>query len=984
MMDAGRHPRITVHTLSEVVGLEGRAGDFQARVRHQPRYVSEDLCVGCGDCSDACPSVRPNPFDVGLKAAKAIDRPFPQAVPAAYHIDFGACLNGDFIVCERCQRVCEPKAIDFDDHETETTLDIGAVVVATGFDELDPRELLALGYGRAPNVLTGLELERMLCATGPTQGHVVRPSDHAVPKRIVFVQCVGSRGEGGRAYCSRYCCMNAVKSALLACEHEPSIEECVLLGTELRASGRGYDAFVERAGKHEQIRRRRGRPAKIQEDPMSGDLRLWVEDPASGRPEQVGADMVVLSVAALPARGSPELAGILGVELDESGFYRRRDGEVSPSETTRPGVYLAGSAGSPAIIPECVAQGGAAAAAAAVHVRESREEVAEHGHAEPRDVSGPPRVGVFVCHCGANISGVVDVQKLAAEAAQLPGVAHAAHESFACADVSQRAIEEAITTHDLTRVVVAACTPRTHEQVFREALARAGLNPYLLEMVNIRDQCTWVHAHVPGEAQKRARDQIRMGVARATRLEPLAAIEVPVIRRALVIGGGPAGIRASLDLGAQGYEVVLAEREAQIGGMLARPGLGALSGSGANGKEKLSELSAALKKSGVRVMRRTEVSAIGGYVGNFTVTLQTGAAKKSATGGTGTKAAAGSKPAKPTTEQLSVGTIVLATGAKVYDPTGRHGYGQQRNVITNLQLARQLSSEKDKMFGADGQPPANAAFIQCVGSRCAEEGMNPGCSRYCCPTTVRQALELAERGVRVTVFHRGIRTVGAGNEELYRRARGAGVIFVRMPDGVEPEVQGTKTKAQSVVSEDVNLGRAVEAPADLVVLAAGMVPDPEVTERLKEILKVPIGPDGFFLERHPELGPVETVVDGVFVCGTAVGAKSIGTSLAEAGAAAGKAGQVMARQTLCLEPTVAAVDPLRCRGCGTCVEICEFNAPSLVEGELGVEVARINEASCKGCGTCVAWCPSGAITARHFTDGQIESMLETMLQWETV
>ncbi len=985
MMDAGRHPLIAVHTLSEVVSLTGREGDFRARVRTSPRYVDAELCVGCGACTDACPSVRPNPFDVGLKAAKAIDRPFPQAVPAAYHIDREACLNDDFLVCERCVLACEPGAIDFDDAPKERELRVGAVVVATGFDELDPRELLPLGYGRAPNVLTGLEFERLLCATGPTGGRVVRPSDGRVPERVVFVQCVGSRGEGGRSYCSRYCCLNSVKAALMAHDHEPNLGECVLLHTDVRASGRGYDAFVARSRGRDDIVFRRGRPAKVREDPATGDLDLWIEDHASGRPETVRAQMVVLSTAALPARGSPELARVLGVELDDDGFYRRRDPERRPSETTRPGVYLAGSAGSPAIVPECVAQGSAAAAAAAVHVREHRQEVDPRPEVEPLPVDGEPRLGVFVCHCGANIAGVVDVTRLRDEAAALPGVVHVADESFACADSGQRAIEEAIREHRLNRVVVAACTPRTHEPVFREALARSGLNPFLLEMVNIRDQCTWVHGHDRPGAQARARDQIRMGAARAARLEPLAPVRVPVERRALVIGGGPAGLRSALDLDAQGYAVTLVERGGRLGGHLAPDGLHTLYGTDAPAEAKLAALLADLDRSGVEVLTGTEVAGVGGYVGNFTVALRP-ADRAGGDGdgrGDGGSRKGGRRRGDPDgARELRAGALVLAVGARPFDPAGRFGHGQRGNVITSLELERRLAEPRDPLFGEGGTPPAAVTFIQCVGSRCEDEGCNPNCSRYCCPATVKQATELAGRGSRVTVLHRDMRTVGPGAEQRYRRARGAGVLFVRVAEGTEPEVVGPRTKARGVVAEDAILGRRIEAPADLVVLAVGLVPDPDAVPRLREILKVPVGNDGFFLERHPELGPVETVIDGVLVCGTAVGAKAISDALAEAGAAAAKAAQIMARSHLDLEPTVAAVDPLRCRGCGDCVRICEFHAPSLAEGPLGTPVAEINAAACKGCGTCVAWCPTGALAARHFTDAQIEAMLETMLQWE--
>ncbi|MEN8007443.1 MAG: 4Fe-4S dicluster domain-containing protein, partial [Candidatus Krumholzibacteriota bacterium] len=379
--------------------------------------------------------------------------------------------------------------------------------------------------------------------------------------------------------------------------------------------------------------------------------------------------------------------------------------------------------------------------------------------------------------------------------------------------------------------------------------------------------------------------------------------------------------------------------------------------------EMLAHLGGPLEKSGVAVRLNTDLAAVHGYLGNFRVELVT-------EGKTGTA------------EDLEPGTIILATGARVHDPTGTFGYGTKRNVVTSTELEKRLANPDDPLFGDEGRPPVSAAFIQCVGSRREGEGCNPGCSRYCCPATVEQALGLARFGVKTTVLYRDMRCVSPGAEELYRRARGEGVLFIRVPGDMPPQVVGGKTVATGVVARDLMLGRDIEVPADLVVLAVGMVPDKEVVDRLREILKVPVGPDGFFMERHPELGPVETVVDGVFVCGSAVGAKAISDSLNEAAAAAGKAGQIMVRKKLALEPTVAEVDPARCRGCGTCLEICEFQAPALEAGELGVPVAAINKATCKGCGTCVAWCPSGAITARHFTDRQIETMMDTMLQWE--
>jgi heterodisulfide reductase subunit A len=431
----------------------------------------------------------------------------------------------------------------------------------------------------------------------------------------------------------------------------------------------------------------------------------------------------------------------------------------------------------------------------------------------------------------------------------------------------------------------------------------------------------------------------------------------------LVIGGGIAGMRAALDLDALGFETHLVERSGDLGGQLVNPGLKTLYTTGEDCEAKLARMTDALERSGVRIRLHAEVTSVEGYVGNFAVELHT-------------------IEDRGWPESLEVGTILVAIGAEVYEPKDELAYGECPNVITNLELEHDLVDPRRTGRALPGSPREDVVFIQCVGSRSDRPGTNPGCSRYCCPTTIKQALALAGQGARVTVFYRDMRCVSPGAEELYRAARGAGVVFVRTPEDAVPEVIG-QGKARSVRAPDLLLGRTVEAKADLVVLAAGMVPDRSAVDSLREIMKLPVGPDGFFMERHPELAPVETVIDGVVICGTASGAKAIAESLSEAGAAASAASRIMAREKLQLEPTIAAVDPQRCRGCGRCVELCEFHAPSLDTGALGVSVARIHEAACKGCGTCVAWCPTGAITARHFTDAQIDSMVETVLSWPT-
>ncbi len=960
-MDVGRHPNVELLTLSELVGLRGEPGDFVATVRRYPRYVDEDECVGCGDCEAVCPMVAPNVYEHGMGARKAVFRPFPQAVPPAYMIDRDVCLNEEsFLACQNCADACPRGAIDFDQRVRDVDVNVGAVVVATGFDEFDPRVMRNYGYGVYENVMTSLEFERMLSASGPTRGHIVRPTDRKPPRRIVFVQCVGARGEGGQHFCSRFCCMNAVKDAMLAKIHDPNVESMTILYTDLRAFGKGFDQFVGRSREVDEIHYVRGRPAKIVGED-DGDLTIYAEDTLTGEPLKLEADLVVLSVAARPNETARDLAETLGVELDRYGFFRKRDPDSFYLETTRDGIYLCGSAGGPQVIPDCVAQASGAAALAAKHVAQCRvpDEVLE---VDAVDTSGEPRVGVFVCHCGANIAGLLNIANLVEHARGLGDVVYASDEMFACSDISQRAIQEAILEHGLNRLVVAACTPRTHEPVFRKACEAVGLNAYLFEMVNIRDQCSWVHVAQPEAALARARDQISMAVARSRRLSPLHMIDVPMERAALVVGGGVAGLQAALEIARQGFKTTLVEKAGKLGGRLNKPSLTKLYPSGRDAEKLIGEKIAQLEEAGVEVMLGTEVARVDGFVGNFDVELADASGKK-----------------KGATKKVRAGAIVLATGADLYEPKGEYRYGDFANVVTSLELEGNFAANAGRAV-VDGKQPQNVAFVQCVGSRC-EDG-NPGCSRYCCPTTIKQALTLREHGANVTVFYKDIRTVSDGAEEMYRSARGKGVLFVKVAEDERPDVVGAKA-AEAVEAYDVLLKSRVRAPADLVVLSTGMVPREPDTTILQSIFKIPRGDDKFLMERHPELGPVETTTDGVFIVGCLQAPKDIADSLSQASAAAAKVARLLARDSVKLEPTVAEVNEELCRGCGQCAEICQFNAPGLVQLGSSVFVARINEALCKGCGTCAVWCPTGAIMARHFTDLQVHAMLETALQGET-
>jgi len=980
-MDAGRHPLIEVITNAEVIGCEGEAGEFEVRVRKNPRFVSEEKCVACGLCVESCPQVGGNEFDVGLKARKAIYRPFPQSEPATYIIDSEACLNfmsfltekqkrrlkkveaykrkkdpsypPNILPCGHSMDACEVDAIDFDMTPEEFDIEAGSILVAVGFQEFDARKLGNYGYGRLPNVITSLELERMLNASGVTQGHVVRPSDLETPKRILFIQCVGARGEGGRPYCSRFCCMNAVKDSMLIRDHDPEVEDITILYTDLRAFGKGFDDFVARSFEQHSASYVRGRPAKVDHLPEDDTLEVFVENTLDHTQQRIPADLVVLSVAAAPNEGAIKLAEILEIETDDYGFIARKDPAISAVESTRDGIFVCGSAVGPQVIPDCVAQASATAARAQLFLAGHRvEEEAEP--VEPMDLSGPPRVGVMVCHCGVNIGGILDVEDLAESARALRNVVVSTTDLFSCSSTGQDQLVEMIREHNLNRVVVAACTPRTHEPVFRDTLDRIGFNPYLFEMANIRDQCSWVHASEREAAQEKARTLIRMAVARVRHLEPLHEGEAPITCAAVVVGGGIAGIQAATDLAVQGFPVTLVEKSDRLGGRLAEPNLKVLYPNLTSATEVLEEKIERLAESGARVLTSTEVEAITGFVGSFEVTL-TGAVE----------------------ETIPAGTIILAFGADLHDPAGEYRYGDAPNVVTSEELERAFCHDEDLRFG--GKDPTSASFLLCVGSR--DPDCFSGCSRYCCPTAIKQALELHRRGIDTTVFYRDIRTISTGAEEMYRQARGEGVLFVRIPPGRKVEVIGEE-RIEAVRCYDDLLGRTLEAPTDLVVLSVGMRPRQPETGVFHGLLKTPVGLDGFFLERHPELAPVETAVEGVFLAGTVQGPKDIVDTVAQASAAAAKASVLLANDHVQLNPAVAEVDEEKCRGCGECANLCQFRAPQLVETAPGVYTAHINPSLCKGCGTCASWCDCGAIICRHFTDDQVHAMIDAFFEEE--
>ncbi|RLI10843.1 heterodisulfide reductase, partial [Candidatus Bathyarchaeota archaeon] len=506
LVEAGRHPNITLITNAEVIGLEGEPGNFTVKVRVRPRYIDPEKCTGCGLCAEKCPVEAIDEFNQGLSPRPAIFIRYPQAVPRVFMIDREKCIG-----CGTCSEVCRAGAVRYDDQERIVELKVGAVILAPGFQPLKPKALTEFGYGRYPNVVTSIEFERILSASGPFGGLLVRPSDGEIPRRIAFIQCVGSRDERtGVPYCSSVCCMYSIKQAVIAREHAPIDVECTIFYMDMRTYGKGFEAYRNRAEEEYGVRFVRCRVPRIYEDPRTHNLIIRYLDLDTGTIKEEEFDLVVLAVGFRPPEGFEELARALGIELNEFGFCKTS--EFGPLETSRPGIFVCGAFSGPKDIPDSVAEASGAAAKAASIIASERGKLVARKEYPPEIEVRPdeePRIGVFICHCGVNIGGIINVKEVVEYAKTLPGVVYAEDNLYTCSQDTQERIKKIIREYRLNRVVVASCTPRTHEPLFRETLREAGLNPYLFEMANIRDQCSWVHMHEPEKATEKAKDLVR-------------------------------------------------------------------------------------------------------------------------------------------------------------------------------------------------------------------------------------------------------------------------------------------------------------------------------------------------------------------------------------------------------------------------------------------------------------------------------------------
>jgi len=927
----GVHPNIELITNAEVEKVRGEAGNFEVVVRKRARYVDEEKCTGCGLCAEKCPVRVVDWFNGGLSERTAIYLEYPQAMPPVYVIDPEACTK-----CGACVEVCRVGAINLEQEDEELTLKVGAIILALGFEEADPKVRREYGFGLYPNVVTTLQFERLSSVSGPSGGVIVRPSDRKPPRRIAFVQCVGSRDPSrGSPYCSSICCMYAIKEAMAAKEKDPNVE-CTIFFMDIRAHGKGFEAFYNRA-KEYGIRFVRSRVSHISEVQETRNLIVhYVEDE---EPKQEEFDLVVLSVGVQPPKDVKKLAEKLGIELNEYGFCRT--GIFTPLETSRPGIYVCGGFTTPIDIAESVTQ----ASGVVAKVMELLQPAERASRGEPPASQGmdvkEPRIGVFICRCGINIGGVLDVPSLIKYARELPNVVHVEEAVYACSESFLEQIRDRVRTLNLNRVVVAACTPRVIEPLFQEAISAAGLNPYLLEIANIRDQCSWVHMNEPEEATEKAKDLVRAAVAKARLLEPVERPVVKVVPAGLVVGGGLSGMVAALELARRGFEVHLVEREGELGGNLRH--IHYVLGP-ENPQERLRELVREVTQNErIHVHLNTEVVSIDGHVGNFRTILRCGGEER----------------------EVRHGVVILATGGVEYKPT-EYLYGVDRRVLTQRELEERLARGE---FNA-----RSVVMIQCVGSR---NEQRPSCSRICCIQAVKNALKIKEVSPETDVYilYKDIRTYGF-YEAYYRRASEMGVLFMRYDDEHKPKVSVEDGRLKVMAWEPVMKGWVPIEP-DLLVLSVAVTPDPDAP-RIAEMLGIPLTEDGFFLEAQMKLRPFEAPAEGVFICGLAHSPKLIEESIAQACAAAAQAATLLSKGTLEVEELVAYVDENLCSGCRICESVCDYGAIRMVE-EDGKLRARVVEALCKGCGVCVSACPAGAISIPRFTDKQILAQVQALL-----
>ena len=947
-IECDRHPNIEILTYTEVDAVEGQAGDFEVTLNRKPRYVNEDICTGCTTCVEYCPIHIPDPFNQNLSENKATHIYFSQAVPLVPYIDPACAYLADGR-CSICESVCKNKAIDLRQKAEKLVVKVGAIVLSPGYGVFDPAIRGDYGYGKLKNVVTSLDFERLMCATGPHEGEILRPSDNKHPHKIAWIHCVGSRQvlEGGHSYCSSVCCSYIQKQVILAKDHDANTE-AVIFHNDIRSYGKDFERFYKRAENLPGVEFIRSYVEIGREIPDTKNVTIRYSTTDQGVKEDE-FDLVVLGVGLGPPADVDHLAQQFGIELNEHGFCKTDP--TNPIETTRPGVFVSGAFQGPMDIPESVmtASGANALAGALLKARRGKLDT-ERVYPEERDVAEEEiKVGVFTCHCGANIGRVVDIPGVTEYAMGLDHVAHAEEGLFICSTDAAAKISETIREKGLNRVVVAACTPRTHEPLFRDTLREGGINQYFFDMANIREHCSWVHSKQKEEATQKAKDIIRMSVARTVGLEPLDEFELPVNKAALVVGGGVAGMNSALSLANQGFEVHLVEKEEELGGMARRI---RTTLEGVDVQEYVKGLIRKVYQHQlVHVYHGANITDASGFVGNFVTTVE----------------------AEGQTRAIHHGATILATGAEEHRPT-EFLYGEDDRVCTQLELEERIAEGDVELEEA-----RSLVMIQCVG--CRQEGRDY-CARICCSQAIKNALALKARKPEMDIYvlYRDMRTYGF-KEDYYLEAAAKGVRFVHWePEGrpqVEPGKDETGQPVLQVSLPNAILGQHLILDADQVVLSAAAVPS-QGNPEIARLFKVPVNPDGFFQEAHVKLRPVDFGADGIFMCGANHYPKHLSEAVSQAYGAAGRAVTLLSHETVTASGSVCGVEDPACIACGACIDVCSYDAIHW-GGTKAAKKAEVNPALCKGDGLCCSVCPTDAIILRHYTNEEVFNQIDAAL-----
>jgi len=927
-------------------------GEFKVTLKTRPRYIIEDLCTGCGTCVEYCPVTYPDQFNQEISDNKAVHVFFSQAIPLVSYID-ESCLYLKEKKCDICRGVCQADAIDFRQVPKKAEIKVGAIILAPGIEPFDPKVNPEYGYGKLQNVVTSMDYERLLSSTGPYEGEVLRASDKKPPQKIAWVQCVGSRRvtEGENSYCSGVCCTYTQKQLILTKGHDADVD-CTVFHNDIRSHGKDFERYFQRAEELPGTHFIRSYVSIVGENPETKNVIVRYATFDDGVKEEE-FDMVVLSVGLNPPADFKELADKFQIELNAHGFSKAI--HTNPIATNQPGIFVSGAFQGPTDIPEAVFTASGAGSQCGELLDYRRGNLAtERIYPPERDVSQEePRIGVFVCHCGANISSVVNVPSSVEYALTLPNVVYAQEQLFSCATNSAKEITELAKEKGLNRVVIAACSPRTLEPLFRDTLREAGLNQYYCDMANIREHCSWVHAKQKDEATQKAKDIIRMSVARTRHLEPLQEFDLDVNPTALVVGGGIAGMICALSIAQQGHEVQLVERAKDLGGMARRI---QSTIEGMDVQEYLDDLIHKVYKNPlIHVSHEATITDVAGYVGNFTTTLESEGRSK----------------------VIKHGASVIAIGADAYTPN-EYLYGENDQVLTHMELGEEIAKGTESVTQAE-----SLVMIQCVG--CRNEDRNY-CSRVCCSHAIKNALKLKEVNPEMAIYilFRDMRTYGL-REDYYREAAEKGVTFIRYETDDKPVVEALKAGGKSLLRVSVPdpvLGKRLELDVDFVSLAAAVIPA-ATTQEIARQFKVTLSPDDFFKEAHVKLKPVEFAADGVYLCGTAHYPKHIQECINQAYGAAGRVLTLLANDTVTASGSVCEVNEDDCISCGACITACTYDAIAFVETAKGRK-ARVNPVLCKGDGLCNAKCPTNAIVLKHFTDEELISQIDAACTKEDI